>query len=162
MLSIDSFLQKRRVELPILALCTAMMFALPAIRNTNPGIPPIGTLFDIYSFFFAQFLISFVAASLIVFYIVKASSATSAAGPVGALAGGFAVGGALAAGTTMDGKGNTDGSSESFSSPEDKAGRDAAGMSNSSSVAAAQSYNDALTAVQVDTGMVDVSSMVMN
>lgn len=60
-----------------------MMFALPAIRNSNPGIPPIGTLFDVYSFLYAQFMISFVAAGLIVYYIARASNAApSPMGPI--------------------------------------------------------------------------------
>ncbi|KAI9032403.1 hypothetical protein DFJ74DRAFT_654318 [Hyaloraphidium curvatum] len=44
LLFIDSAWSKHRVEAPILALAIALVFALPALRNSNPGIPPIGTV----------------------------------------------------------------------------------------------------------------------
>jgi hypothetical protein len=76
MLAIDSMLTLKRVELPILALCTAMMFALPALRNSQPLVPPIGTVADVASFLQAEFIISVISIGLIFFYIVGAARAT--------------------------------------------------------------------------------------
>ncbi|NKB17610.1 MAG: DUF4436 family protein [Pseudanabaena sp. CRU_2_10] len=44
----------------------ALLFALPAVRNIQPGIPPVGTLTDFLSFFWAEALIA--TAVVIMFY----------------------------------------------------------------------------------------------
>jgi len=37
----------KRVELPLIAISTAMLFALPNVRNSQPGIPTVaGTTSD--------------------------------------------------------------------------------------------------------------------
>lgn len=39
--------REKKAEPPIIALCTALLFALPNVRNSQPGIPPIaGTTSD--------------------------------------------------------------------------------------------------------------------
>eukprot|EP00698_Gefionella_okellyi_P004481 TRINITY_DN14120_c0_g1_i1.p1 TRINITY_DN14120_c0_g1~~TRINITY_DN14120_c0_g1_i1.p1 ORF type:complete len:364 (+),score=84.24 TRINITY_DN14120_c0_g1_i1:35-1093(+) len=46
--------QYRRVEAPLLGMLAALIFALPALRNTAPLGPPIGCLLDYSSFFWAM------------------------------------------------------------------------------------------------------------
>lgn len=154
MLSLDSFFEQRRVELPILALCTGMMFALPAIRNTNPGIPPIGTLFDVYSFMFAQFMISFIAAALIVFYLVKVSNISlipkaekkaDSRAPVAAAAGAGAGAGAMA------GVGTAVVAADDASYIE-KTNAQAAGVSNTMNVYSSSAAADMTGSTGVDGG----------
>ncbi|MEW6127200.1 MAG: DUF4436 family protein [Acidobacteriota bacterium] len=51
------WLGKRKVELAAMSLYGAMLFAFPALRNSQPGVPPIGTYSDYISFFWAEILI---------------------------------------------------------------------------------------------------------
>jgi hypothetical protein len=51
-------LQKRPVEAGLFTYMGALLFALPAVRNIQPGIPPVGTLTDFLSFFWAESLIA--------------------------------------------------------------------------------------------------------
>jgi len=42
------------VELGMFTYNAALIFALPAVRNIQPGIPPVGTLSDFMAFFWAE------------------------------------------------------------------------------------------------------------
>ncbi|KAJ3314775.1 hypothetical protein HDU76_002359, partial [Blyttiomyces sp. JEL0837] len=46
----------RKVEPPTLAVSISLLFALPAVRNTQPGVPAIGCTADVVSFFWAMVL----------------------------------------------------------------------------------------------------------
>lgn len=59
--------RKRRIELGMFAFISAMLFALPALRNMQPLIPTIGTFSDYVSFFWAE---SFMAVCLFVIVLV--------------------------------------------------------------------------------------------
>jgi hypothetical protein len=48
-------------------LIAGMLFALPAVRNLQPGVPPLGGLSDFLSFFWAE---SLVAISLPILFFV--------------------------------------------------------------------------------------------
>jgi hypothetical protein len=52
-----------------LAWLGAMIFALVAFRNAAPGNPPIGSYFDIASFFWAESLVALSLLALVVFYL---------------------------------------------------------------------------------------------
>jgi hypothetical protein len=41
------FLRPREPAPPTLGVCIALMFALPAVRNTQPEVPPIGVAVDV-------------------------------------------------------------------------------------------------------------------
>lgn len=43
---------------PMIAVAGAMLFALPAIRNTMPGAPQIGSLADMFGFYFNMLILS--------------------------------------------------------------------------------------------------------
>lgn len=59
--------RRRRIELGMFAFISAMLFALPALRNMQPLIPTIGTFSDYISFFWAE---SFMAVCLFVIVLV--------------------------------------------------------------------------------------------
>jgi Domain of unknown function (DUF4436) len=44
-------------DLGVIGLMTSLLFAFPAIRNSQPGVPPVGTLGDFLSFFWAESLV---------------------------------------------------------------------------------------------------------
>ncbi|KAI8893972.1 hypothetical protein BC833DRAFT_606690 [Globomyces pollinis-pini] len=50
--------RKKPAELGAVAMSATLLFALPAVRNCQPGIPAIGITADIAGFFFNMFLIA--------------------------------------------------------------------------------------------------------
>ncbi|KAJ3094801.1 hypothetical protein HDU97_007558 [Phlyctochytrium planicorne] len=70
-LAITLWLRGRKVEPPTIAFSIALMFALPNIRNTQPGSPPVGCTADVVSYFWAMVLSAITAGLLLVNYIVK-------------------------------------------------------------------------------------------
>lgn len=62
-------IRRRKVEPPTLGVGTSMIFALPAIRNVQPGSPPIGCTADFLGFFWALLLVSAGAMILLLNYI---------------------------------------------------------------------------------------------
>jgi len=64
--------REKKVEPPLIAISTALLFALPNIRNSQPGVPPVaGTTSDMVGFFWNLMLVAISAVSLLVNYIVK-------------------------------------------------------------------------------------------
>ena len=48
----------RPIEFGMYSLIAGMLFALPAVRNLQPGVPPLGSLTDFLSFFWAESLVA--------------------------------------------------------------------------------------------------------
>jgi hypothetical protein len=48
------FVGVRRIEVTLVGALGAMIFALPALRNSMPGAPPLGVRADILFFFWAE------------------------------------------------------------------------------------------------------------
>ncbi len=46
------------MEPPTLAVAGGLLFGLPALRNTQPAAPPIGTAADVYGFFWNMILVA--------------------------------------------------------------------------------------------------------
>lgn len=74
-------IRRRKVEPPTLGVGTSMIFALPAIRNVQPGSPPIGCTADYLGFFWALLLVTAGAMILLLNYIkmYKADPETTSA-----------------------------------------------------------------------------------
>jgi hypothetical protein len=49
---------KDAINLLPLSLCVTLIFGLPALRNVQPGVPPVGALCDFLSFMWAEFIVT--------------------------------------------------------------------------------------------------------
>lgn len=64
--------REKKVEPPLIAISTALLFALPNVRNSMPGIPTTaGTTSDMVGFFWNLLLVAISAISLLINYIIK-------------------------------------------------------------------------------------------
>jgi hypothetical protein len=61
----------RAVEPPTIGLCASLLFAMPAIRSTQPNIPPIGCTVDLIGFFWNMFLVLVSTCLLMANYVIK-------------------------------------------------------------------------------------------
>jgi len=62
----------KNTELPLVAISTALLFALPNIRNSQPGVPsPVGTTGDMVGFFWNILLVATSAISLLIKWILQ-------------------------------------------------------------------------------------------
>jgi len=62
----------KNTELPLVAISTALLFALPNIRNSQPGVPsPVGTTEDMVGFFWNILLVAISAISLLIKWILQ-------------------------------------------------------------------------------------------
>jgi hypothetical protein len=59
----------RKLEPPLVGLLGALLFGFVAFRNAMPGTPPIGTLADFISFFWAEGLVAACLFVLVVIYL---------------------------------------------------------------------------------------------
>lgn len=53
-----------QVNLVPLSICISLIFGLPALRNVQPGVPPVGALGDYFSFIWAEIIVG--ASALII------------------------------------------------------------------------------------------------
>lgn len=65
------WLGNRKIELGAMSLYGAMLFAFPAMRNSQPGVPPLGTYSDYVSFFWAEALIAILLVTIITLWAVR-------------------------------------------------------------------------------------------
>ncbi|KAJ7689967.1 hypothetical protein B0H17DRAFT_599960 [Mycena rosella] len=77
------YFRERKAELPLIALSTALLFALPNVRNSQPGIPATaGTISDMVGFFWNLLLVATSAISLLANFVVKNGRGKEAAAKV--------------------------------------------------------------------------------
>jgi hypothetical protein len=57
-LTVTLYTRRRKVEPPTIAVAGALLFALPGLRNTQPGIPVLGCTADTAGFFWNMLLIA--------------------------------------------------------------------------------------------------------
>ena len=69
--------RRRRFEGAFAAFLAALLFAFPTVRNTLPGIPPVGVLFDYAAFFWAEAIVALALLTLIVGWTLRALVGTS-------------------------------------------------------------------------------------
>jgi hypothetical protein len=67
------------INLIPLSLCIALIFGLPALRNIQPGVPPVGGFNDYMSFIWAEMMVSISAIALAWAWIVRSKKTTEAA-----------------------------------------------------------------------------------
>ena len=64
------WIRGRKIEPPTIAVAGALLFALPVMRNSLPGVPTVGITFDLASFFWCMFLVAMSVLLMIWNYIV--------------------------------------------------------------------------------------------
>ncbi|KAI8833740.1 hypothetical protein BC829DRAFT_407601 [Chytridium lagenaria] len=69
-LALIPWLVWKKVEPPTISFGLGLLFALPAIRNAQPGVPPIGNTSDVVSFFWSMMLTASACCIMMVSYIV--------------------------------------------------------------------------------------------
>ncbi len=69
-MAITIWTRGRTVEPPTLVVTTSMLFAMPALRNAQPGVPVIGCTFDVIGFFWNMFLGTVAVSLVLLNYIV--------------------------------------------------------------------------------------------
>jgi hypothetical protein len=60
-----------KVELVPLSLCISLIFGLPALRNVQPGVPPIGALGDYVAFIWAEIIVGMSAIIIIWTWLLR-------------------------------------------------------------------------------------------
>jgi hypothetical protein len=61
----------RKIEISMFSFLGALLFAFPALRNSQPGTPPIGTLSDFIAFFWAEVIIALCLLSVVICWLVR-------------------------------------------------------------------------------------------
>lgn len=61
----------REVAPPLMGSMISLLFALPALRNIQPMVPPIGTLADVIGLFFNMALIALTAIVLMIKWVTQ-------------------------------------------------------------------------------------------
>jgi hypothetical protein len=61
----------RKIELAMFSFLGALLFAFPALRNSQPGTPPIGTLGDFIAFFWAEVIIALCLLALLALWLYR-------------------------------------------------------------------------------------------
>lgn len=57
-LTLSVMLRGRKIEIGMFSFLAALLFAFAAVRNSQPGVPPIGTYSDFIAFFWAEVIIA--------------------------------------------------------------------------------------------------------
>ena len=65
------FSGQRKIEISMFSFLGALLFAFPALRNSQPGTPPIGTLGDFLAFFWAEVIIALSLLSVVLRWIIR-------------------------------------------------------------------------------------------
>jgi hypothetical protein len=70
-LTLSVVLRGRKVELAMFSFTAALLFAFAAVRNAQPGTPPIGTYSDFISFFWAEVIIALCLIVLVFTWVLR-------------------------------------------------------------------------------------------
>jgi hypothetical protein len=65
------FAGHRKIEISMFSFLGALLFAFPALRNSQPGTPPIGTLSDFLAFFWAEVIIAMSLLSVVLRWLIR-------------------------------------------------------------------------------------------
>jgi hypothetical protein len=65
------FAGHRKIEISMFSFLGALLFAFPALRNSQPGTPPIGTLSDFIAFFWAEVIVALSLLSVVLRWITR-------------------------------------------------------------------------------------------
>ncbi|MEY2502426.1 MAG: hypothetical protein QOI07_2760 [Verrucomicrobiota bacterium] len=65
------FAGHRKIEIGMFSFLGALLFAFPALRNSQPGTPPIGTMSDFLAFFWAEVIIALSLLAVVLRWIIR-------------------------------------------------------------------------------------------
>jgi hypothetical protein len=65
------FAGHRKIEISMFSFLGALLFAFPALRNSQPGTPPIGTMGDFIAFFWAEVIIALSLLTVVICWLVR-------------------------------------------------------------------------------------------
>ena len=65
------FAGHRKIEISMFSFLGALLFAFPALRNSQPGTPPIGTMSDFIAFFWAEVIVALSLLAVVLRWIVR-------------------------------------------------------------------------------------------
>jgi Domain of unknown function (DUF4436) len=71
LMSFHALTSTERIELLPLSLCVTLLFGLPALRNAQPAVPPLGVLGDYLSFVWAELIVAVSAVILIWTWLLR-------------------------------------------------------------------------------------------
>ncbi|GAB5590518.1 hypothetical protein Unana1_05418 [Umbelopsis nana] len=71
LITIQIVLRGRALDLPIMALNATLLFAMPALRNAQPAVPPIGIGLDVLGFFFNMCLVACSFLCVVLLHILR-------------------------------------------------------------------------------------------
>ena len=69
--------RRRRFEAGFTGFLAVLLFAFPTVRNSLPGIPPVGVLLDYAAFFWAEALVALALIVLIAGWTLRAPAGTA-------------------------------------------------------------------------------------
>jgi Domain of unknown function (DUF4436) len=70
--AVNLIARRRRFEGAFTAFLAALLFAFPTVRNSLPGIPPVGVLFDYAAFLWAEAIVALALVALLTGWTVRA------------------------------------------------------------------------------------------
>jgi hypothetical protein len=71
LLVLSVILRGRKIEVGMFSFLAALIFALIAVRNAQPGVPPIGTWSDFVSFFWAEVILALCLLSILFAWLLR-------------------------------------------------------------------------------------------
>lgn len=70
-MTLSIFLRGRKIELAMFSFLAALLFAFAAVRNSQPGVPPIGTFSDFIAFFWAEVILALCLLAIIFMWLLR-------------------------------------------------------------------------------------------
>jgi hypothetical protein len=64
-------LRGRKIEVGMFSFLSALLFAMVAVRNSQPGVPPIGTYSDFISFFWAEVILALCLMTILFTWLLR-------------------------------------------------------------------------------------------
>ncbi|HKS27465.1 MAG TPA: DUF4436 family protein [Pyrinomonadaceae bacterium] len=71
LLVLSVLLRGRKIEVGMFSFLSALLFAMVAVRNSQPGVPPIGTFSDFISFFWAEVILALCLMTILFTWLIR-------------------------------------------------------------------------------------------
>lgn len=71
LLVLSIILRGRKIEVGMFSFLSALLFAMVAVRNSQPGVPPIGAFSDFISFFWAEVILALCLMTILFTWLLR-------------------------------------------------------------------------------------------